>query len=293
MRYSLKYKLLATTMAAALGGCGLRIPEIQEPWEGPHATSKMVWAIVRKVQCELQDAVQYIHDSSLGDASHPQKWFDNWGVQVALTLTIDEKSALNPGVTFNTPMIPGTTHFPGNITVPGSQSYALGLGGSFSSDANRIDAVTFYYTVKDLLKVKDCPADGAVVDAAGSLLLDQSDLEIKDWLVPTVQLQGITGGVTYPDSATGPNKQDSITHHIKFIVSTSGNITPMWKLIRVSANAAGNFFSSQRDRTHELLFTFGPLDKATGQPTTSAANTHLASQIGIAVSNNIRIYFGQ
>ena len=50
---------------------------------------------------------------------------ESWGATLTLTLTVDEMSGVNPGLSFNTPMIPATTYFPHGITVPGPQSYNL------------------------------------------------------------------------------------------------------------------------------------------------------------------------
>lgn len=72
-------------------------------------------------------------------------------------------------------------------------------------------------------------------------------------------------------------KTDAISYEIKFIIVSSGNVTPMWKLVQVSANTSGTFFSTSRTRTHDLIITIGPNDGRT-------LNAHLASEIGQAVS---------
>ena len=74
-------------------------------------------------------------------------------------------------------------------------------------------------------------------------------------------------------------KSDTVSLEIKFIIVTSGNITPTWKLVRVSANTGSSpLFAAGRTRTHDLIITIGP-------KSTDTANTHLASQIGQAVSS--------
>jgi hypothetical protein len=75
----------------------------------------------------------------------------------------------------------------------------------------------------------------------------------------------------------GMLKTDAISYEIKFIIVSSGNVTPMWKLVQVSANTSGTFFSTSRTRTHDLIITIGPNDGRT-------LSAHLASQIGQAVS---------
>jgi hypothetical protein len=115
-----------------------------------------------------------------------------------------------------------------------------------------------------------------------------------------------------------------ISHEVKFEIISSGNITPTWKLVRVSANtnAASGFFAASRDRTNDLLITLAPAtppqcenlsekysDKfhmccpsgATKpeqctKPTlvqnlelgTAGFSSALASEIGLAVANSIR-----
>jgi hypothetical protein len=48
-------------------------------------------------------------------------------------------------------------------------------------------------------------------------------------------------------------KPDTVTIEIKFIVVTIGNVTPTWKLVRVSANTGAiPLFATGRTRTHDL-----------------------------------------
>ena len=70
---------------------------------------------------------------------------------------------------------------------------------------------------------------------------------------------------------------------------------PQWKLVRIATNQGGTpLLSANRTRTHDLLITFGPTgDPGSGkknkgsQPGLIAANSHLAQEIGLAVSNAI------
>jgi hypothetical protein len=105
------------------------------------------------------------------------------------------------------------------------------------------------------------------------------------------QAKGIFEGKTSSDGSSaggggggggrGGFPQDSFSQEIKFIIISSGNAQPTWKLLPVSANA-GNppFFSVGRTRTHDLLITIGP-------PTQRTVNDFLASQIGQAVTSGI------
>ena len=77
----------------------------------------------------------------------------------------------------------------------------------------------------------------------------------------------------------GAPKADTISYEIKFIIVSSGNVTPTWKLVRVSANSGSTpFFSTGRTRTHDLIVTIGP-------NTIQTNDTNLASQISSGVGS--------
>jgi hypothetical protein len=75
-------------------------------------------------------------------------------------------------------------------------------------------------------------------------------------------------------------KADTISYEIKFVIVSSGNITPTWKLLKVSANTSSPLFGLGRTRTHDLIVTIGP-------DNTTTSNSNLASQIssGVASAN--------
>jgi hypothetical protein len=119
VKYSLKYKMMSTVFAfGVLSGCGTVVPEIQELPGSPNDGDLLVKEIVRRVHCEVQDAVQYViltdeqlAAQGLNGGKRLTEWLDTWGAQVQLNLTIVESTSLNPGVTLNTPMIPANTMF--------------------------------------------------------------------------------------------------------------------------------------------------------------------------------------
>jgi hypothetical protein len=361
-------KFAAALLATGLSGCGLSVPQIGELWDQDRpadpaqkrptytATAQIEYEIKQKVYCELTYAVLQVDNLRPGGAI-PK----GWGVQMQLTLEVDETVSLSPGVTF-TQLLPNVMKifgvFPNNNpnSVPVTQFFSLGFGGTLSSDAHRIDKFNTYYSIKNL---KDhahdapCQIDGKpdpqkdpfLLDgwtpAESSPLLIESDLGLKNWLVgamafdfalPSTSPQpsapstssnsggafegtfdlangtfsGTTssggksspggrksspgggkpppggGGTSYTSSGGDSSfKQDSFSQDIKFIIVSTGNITPTWKLIQLSANT-GNapFFSTGRTRTHELLITIGP-------PTTRTQNDFLASQIGQAVNRSV------
>ena len=348
--------------------------------------------IKEQIYCELTSAVQAANKWAVvnnGKKASVPLLPKNWGAAVSLSLEVDESSALNPGVTFNDPMANAISTFgvlKGNpITTTTPQLFSLGVGGTLSSTATRIDKFDPYYTIADLsipvTKEGVCnnPENdpfvlGGVTPARSSPLI-ASDLGLTPWLlgalftnnaIPSVtalaapkktQLEDerrllgksgftseeitqilasgadsddVTGleqkGYTHaeiakflsegaypPDlldlkdrgytaaeistivaskakasggkqagSGGGGAAPDTISIEIKFIIVTNGNVTPTWKLLRVSANTGSSpLFGTGRTRTHDLIITIGPNTQAT-------QFTHLASQIGNAVANDNR-----
>lgn len=66
--------------------------------------------------------------------------------------------------------------------------------------------------------------------------------------------------------ATGKTAQlndplDTISHQIQFIVTWNASATPSWSLVNVKGPgpATGTFLSAQRQTTHQLLITMGPV----------------------------------
>ncbi|WP_426616001.1 hypothetical protein [Bradyrhizobium sp. McL0616] len=254
------------------------MPELQE-FPAP-SSQLLVKEIVRNVHCEVKRAITaVINDDKRLAAINGQRlapWLEKWGVQIQLTLQVDEKGAVAPTLTY-TPN-------------PVSALFSLGAGAAVSTQATRIDILHSFYTVQDIYRLpKNCsPAD----PAQGSFLLE-SDLKLRQWLADTV-LSSSTGDInppTKPDDS--PMKEDGvISHEVKFEVDTSGAITPTWKLTQVSINPDAPFLSASRNRVHDLLITLGPtsISPLTGKrvPSVAAANSQLSSSIGLAVSNGVR-----
>jgi hypothetical protein len=183
--------------AAFLVGCGLHTPDVQEFWGTPAHAQFMVDEIVREVKCELRNALQDITDAD-GINKSDTKFLDNWIAQVRLTLTIDEITALNPGLSLNTPMHNANVNFVSEALPPSGsspiaastfsflslpQSYALGLGGTLSADANRIDIISGLWRVKeDLLDWVPPKRQCEYKPYPNDIIFVQSDFKLKDWL---------------------------------------------------------------------------------------------------------------
>ncbi len=252
-------------------GLGLKTPDTAEPFEGPDATKVRINAVEAHVKCELRRAVQGIIYTDIVFAEHNAplgrslRWFEQWGAKASLAVQAEEKGELNPAVSFQTPMIGASTYFPDGTFVPSSQSYALGLGGEFSSLANRRISKDFYLAFNPFLTGPDFEdyvrlrrtRQTPKCDHLDGLLIE-GDLKIKEWLEDEL-LSFMTGVSNRPgssDSVDSPTT--SIETKITFTIKTGASITPTWNLVRIAANSSGIFAGASRTRVYELDVTLGP-----------------------------------
>jgi hypothetical protein len=227
---------------------------------------------------------------------------------MTINLTIDETGALNPGATLIQTLPTEVLNFPNKVPVSAPQSFNLGFGGTLSSQATRIDKYSFYYSV-GALKIPLGAADTSCdVSRVGSSPLISDELGISQWLIDALTLENFYPSSTPPPPPPQPNKrlarppaagggnsdaggstkQDVLSYEIKFIIITSGNVTPTWKLVRVSANTGNASFASlNRTRTHDLLITFGP-SNGNSEPGPLASNSHLSSEIAGSLSTTLK-----
>lgn len=284
-------RLAVTATLAFLGGCGTYVPYMSEIVDAPEGHLEAGGALEKNIKiqvyCELKAAVlavtspespyyMAIFRKGLYSPALP----DDWGVELTLTLQVEEGSSANPSAVWTA-----------------SPSLAVGASATASSTATRIDKFTSFYLVGDLRtnlgKTDRCFYDQKTGErrdfqAAGSSLLIHSDLRMLEWLHGALHVE-----TNYKSEQDDPSKKgDVYSYNVKFLVVTSGSANPAWKLVRVSTNQGGpSLLQASRSRTHELLATFGPTEKSKGGTrtlTTAASNSHLASEIGSAVANNIR-----
>lgn len=276
----------------SLGACGLSVPDIKEAWDADRpanqitgepkisGTAQIEFEIKKRIYCDLKEAVQAVNSIEVSTGPYdklgaPKKGIipPKWGVQISLSLQVDESSALNPGLTFDELI---------------SSSFSLGLGGTLSSTATRIDKFNPSWSIAYLMKPDTshsvCKAGNDPFEqmrwqpASSSPFILQSDLGIKEWLQGAMFTDVLLHSVGSPG---GDTKPDTVSYEIKFAIVSSGTVTPTWKLVKFSANTSGDFLSFNRTRTHDLIITIGPNDSTT-------LDSHLASQIGNAVSNSNR-----
>jgi hypothetical protein len=284
-------------------------------------TTLIEFEIKKKIYCELKDAVKAANaiptttsETRGGKQTlkYPGLFPPGYVAQVALSLQIDESVSLNPGLTYTQTMANAVKAFGVGNTVTIPQSFSFGLGGTLSSTATRIDKFNPQYSIAflsepDTKDVVCIPGNDPLASIAPSDTPFQieSDLGIKKWLVgallvndylpsdltqsnPTSSRKPKPGAAAAGGGGGGggsATKADTISYEIKFVIVSSGNVTPTWKLVQFSANTSSSpFFGTGRTRTHDLIITIGP-------NTTTTDNSHLASQIsaGVATANRALI----
>lgn len=269
--------LLATISSALfLTGCGTYVPGYQEFPGTANDGELLVRAIAESVRCQVQGAVQYLlaQDRKAAVKNRGLRsttWFDSWGIQYSLTLTVEESSSVNPGLTWAVPS-------------PASSVFTLGAGAKLSSTATRQSKMNFFYTVKELQEAPPCAPVSDVKYKAQSFLI-RDDLGLKDWLV-NYSLIVASGAGNVPTNDKTPLKDEAFTDDVKFEVVSSGDLSPAWKLSRLDVNKEGSLLSASRDRTHELLITYGPIDPTTKRLAGPASDAFLTSQIGAAIDRS-------
>jgi hypothetical protein len=127
-----------------LVGCGILVPDIKEAWDRDYAgdpasntppisgAGQIQYEVKKRIYCGLAAAVQVAKRYNTENSTQNNGTVktsttyglipDDWGAQVSVTLQVDESSALNPGVAFNTPILPSLYKFPNGVALPASQS---------------------------------------------------------------------------------------------------------------------------------------------------------------------------
>ncbi|WP_439364231.1 hypothetical protein ACNJYD_30800 [Bradyrhizobium sp. DASA03005] len=266
-------RLIASIFGACLvGACGLRVPDIQEVPGDTGAGQILVQDIVQSVHCEVADAVQWVveHDPFKGRPNKKlaSSFLATWGVQITLSLTVEEKTTLNPTVVFTPP-------------TPLTSVFTLAGAGTLSADATRTNKLNFYYTIPQLLDRHYC-TPGIQRGPASSPLI-QNNLKTVEWLNDYI---GAVATHEADPTQVGSFQQNVLSHEVRFEILSSGGINPAWVLTRANINQNGTLFSTSRDRTHDLTIVFGPGDSKglTGQ---AAQAAFAAALIGLEISNRL------
>jgi hypothetical protein len=289
--------LVVILASAALAGCGLYVPnkhlshadrpyidktnqELYQNIEGRAEAN-----IIANIRCEIQNGI-YVA-AAVRHNGQPNVTYlkDNWGTQVTLKLTWDEQSSLSPGLSFIHPL-------------KSSQTRTIGLGGSASAHATRVETVTFIFSNLDLWnsEVADlnaqAPDKRALEDCrkgeTGTMI--DSDLKIADFIVDKATIAST--GIASTEEASNP-PFSTFQEDLTFVGAYSANFTPTWKLTRFANNSSRNLVAGTRTVTGDVLITLGPLAPATGpapsrrQLAEPAASQHTAAFGGGATASQV------
>src|SRR5690348_11399361 len=112
---SVKHRAASTLLCVALAGCGTYVPSTREwPNVSDRAESDMIATIVSSVACELSYTVTQVIDKDRREAklrpSHKRytDFLFDWGVEVAINITVVERSSVNPTVLLMPPSGPSS-----------------------------------------------------------------------------------------------------------------------------------------------------------------------------------------
>ena len=275
---------MGCALAATLGGCGLYVPEKNLIQEEVPANEKGLISpegryesnLVGLIKCETGKGLLEAYD-----AFH-LPWLKSWGTAVTLTITAEEQSSANPGISSINPIAPATS----------MQSFTAAFGATGSANATRTETIQFTYPNDFLINyarknirpgTSDCH-ESARVNGPGI----EGDLKIADFIYDKTVVAA-TGNAA-PRNRLLP-LYNTFTEEITFVAAFGGNFTPTWKLTRLSANTSGNLLSATRTKTNDLIITLGPLQTPIKptlpvQLSQSAQNQHNARVQGSATASS-------
>jgi hypothetical protein len=265
--------LLGAVLLVSISGCGFYTPEKYpftedtiDPASGTSAYGNIEDAIVGHAVCEISKGIYDVweHRATLQYTS----WLysSDWGVSVTITLTFEDQSALNPGVSLTTPLQNKVFAFPsgGNVTSP--QSFALGLGGAGTGNATRQETIQFTYTNKVLLKWARERArienTENFCDRTNKGIMINSDLKIDQFIYDKMSINS-NGNVFDPANVKSP-PFNTFQEQLTFVASLNANATPTWKFARITANTTSPLLTATRTDTDALTITFGQVYPSAG-----------------------------
>lgn len=275
--------------AFSLAGCGLTVPQISPPGDGPESNALLVQSVSTHVHCELRNAVFYAYNNLKSQQNI--EWLRDWAAKITLTINVDEKSGFNPGVSL-TKFFPSFSKTLSNgEVITGGRTFDLGFGASLSSTASREQEITWFVVFKDLFEEEKF--SNSVCDRRTPFPIE-GDLAIKESVLAGVFPSSLVRNMSDPFASGG--RLQVVQHQVSFLVESSGNVTPSWKLVDIAANTGGPFFGVSRNRKDILLITMGPTQLADAGrklktsrvvPSDAVNNAHYSKQTGNNVGNSI------
>jgi hypothetical protein len=287
-------------LTVATSGCGLYTPQMDalapdhviNSTTGLTSGTEFLNTLARHVKCEIASGIwlatqnPHVHAPWLKD--------HHFGTSVTLITTAEDQSNLSPGVSAITPfqnkVYPYSAANGGNVTI--SQSFSLGVGFNGSANATRTQTTQFTVTNDDLYQL------GATISGSDGkphceeytkgITID-SDLEINNFVYDYAFNAGI-GDFSNASNLFFP--YNAMTYDTTFTVSFGGNVTPAWKLARISNNPSSSLFAATRTNTDEVIVTMGNIAtyasaKGPNTLSASASNQHNARVQGSSTATGI------
>ena len=284
------FLLPVSCLSILLGGCGSTLPSFDPQYVSPTNLGQFVNDIAAEIDCELGDAV------IKASKQEHLEYLPTWSAIVTLNLTVDEKSAISPGLAL-TNILPGYSRtFNNGSKSAGDQTIGIGLAASGAADALRGVKVSYYL---DFARYFDSRRL-----AAGYHCHPKSAHPIEGTLGI---LEGLNAGLviaTLQDQRSEPFKTGGplqvIEYHVAFDATYTAGANPTLKLIDVVANPTTMLLSASRERKDDLLITMGPsqiqdakrpLKDSFKSPSVAVLYSNLAGQIGQAVTSGSRLGF--
>jgi hypothetical protein len=303
----LKLARLALVLPVALSGCGLYVPEKDifsqdNPDQNGSPQGRRESDIVAHIHCEIRKGVYEAWAAMKSDIP----WLKKWGSSVTLTLTVDEQSGLNPGLSViapfhnaygvvagpqSLPLTPASLAAPTIAAIP--QSFSLGLGASATAHSTRVETIQFTYSNKELLDSADTllkRGQDLSCDRGKNGIMIESDLKISQFIFEKAVIAA-TANTTSSEHTIWP-PYNTFQEQLTFVATFGGNVTPTWKFARTAVDPSGTLLSATRSNTNALTITIGRLtpatDKAPAQLGAQSQNLHNAAVGGSATATAIQ-----
>ncbi|WP_257170366.1 hypothetical protein [Bradyrhizobium sp. SRS-191] len=279
-------RLFVVSLCVLVTGCGTFIPSQRDwPNDGTGDVANMNTVLVRSIVCELSYAVTTVIETDVAQSKlrpNRRQYADflyGWGVEVAADLTVTANTGLASSGLW-APVSPASAVF----TLGG------GIGGGFTAtNANKFN---IFYTVADLYKPAafklgstERPCRYPEGGKEGSLLVD-IDLRVVELLWSRSQIVQLRLADS-PGTVPVAGAKNVLTQTVSIKESVSGDITPAWKFTTGSVNQSSKLFNTGRDRTHQLVITFGPLGPGQKSLNPLAEQFHLNEQLKAGLRDNL------
>jgi hypothetical protein len=270
---------IATAGCFFLAAFGTYVPSQRDfPNASPREVEDMNATLIRSIVCELSYAVTLAIENDLQQASSRRShqtyssFLADWGVEVATDLTVTENSTISPSGLW-APVSPMSAVF----TLGGSINR-----GALATNDNKYNV---FYPLSALYKPnmfqlnsEARPCRDPRGNKEGSPLVD-IDLQILPLLESRIQIVQLGFGSDPKKAELVAGEKNVLTQTVSIKESISGDITPTWKFTNGSVNPFGKFFNTGRDRTHQIVFTFGPLARGRRSLTPLAEAFHINEQL--------------